>query len=141
MNDGFESYLYRIIVKFDEDNYLNIFIDNFKQLQDTLTSNYLTKKFSFFNNDIGIHQVKHIEVFNIKSECILTINAEDIYTRCDTTPEKIKDNESMVYALTCIYVNRIIRTIEEDSKLIRECMSRFVKEISSSFVTFDDINN
>ena len=66
MNDGFESYLYRIIVKFDEDNYLNIFIDNFKQLQDTLTSNYLTKKFSFFNNDIGIHQVKHIEVFVIQ---------------------------------------------------------------------------
>lgn len=141
MNSEFESYLYRIIVKFDEDNYLNIFIDNFKQLQDTLTSNYLTKKFSFFNNDIGIHQVKYIEVFNIKSECILTIDAEDIYTRCDTTPEKIKDNEHMVYALTSIYINRIIRTIEEDSKLVRECMSRFVKEISSSFVTFDDINN
>ena len=141
MEREFESYLYRIVIYFDGSTYYNIPIEGFKQLQDTLTNNYLSKKFSFIREDIGIHLIKHIEVFNIKSECILTISAEDIYTRCDTTPEKIKDNEHMVYALTSIYLNRIIRTVEEDSKLIRECMSRFVKEISSSFVTFDNINN
>ena len=142
MEREFESYLYRIIIYFDESNFLNMYIDNFHQLHDCLCGDHLHKKFVIFDNNIGIHQIKKIEIFDIQGSLIDTINSDDLYERLDITVDKLKntENDIIVQAMRTIYINNIIKTIEKHSKLMRECVSRFIKETNNLLFNYSDLN-